>query len=369
MPRKPNTAHQCEHIKQNGEQCQRYANHRNPTLDAWFCAPHKKSSTVPGRPALSKNTRSYRAQKKRQRTRKSAEDCVFTTKRGILCKAPVVSRLDDGRNVCKHHLEVYRKVDEQQRKEMEAVAVDSLIDVRALGKRRMADATVTRRHVVDMPDIEDQLELLDKEDKKRGNKIRFRQPDPTKIGNVKSAFFGVDVEYYTPEFKVDYVYMLISSIRRSEAQVNILFQQLQRIEDEENEIKEIESRGTNVVDGKMIQFQNKTIRHATPVELKIKLMEALAKAETHHAKLLKQMEELPLTCLMVMRKLGVRWDREASMMVINKLEKEHNQVLTDFGMLDVEPIPPIPLSQALEVVNEDPKMAKSLKKLMQDDDW
>lgn len=367
-PRK--TAHQCEHITRTGEQCNRGATIRVPQLDMWLCAQHKKHKKLPGREPMSEGVRAYRAQKRKRNLRRSLLKCCFVSKDGSLCNGVVSKRFDDGRDCCKYHWDLWETLSPEEREMMESAAVESIIDNRLATKTARFRMNLSRRQVLDLPDIEDQLELLDQEDQKHGHKIKFKEaPINPKSGVKKHGFFGIDVEYYTPEFKVDYVYMLIQSIRRSEAQVNILFQQLQRIEDEEEKLKETVNKGTSIVEGKHISFENKSTRHAIPIELKLKLVESLTKAEAHHAKLLKQMEELPLTCLMVMRKLGVRWDRDASMMVINKIEKENKQILSDFGALDVAPAQPIELKQAMEIIQEDPKMAKNLKKVMQDDDW
>lgn len=343
---------------------------RVPSLDIWVCAQHRKNSEKKGRTALTKSERAYRVKKKKRNIRRNLLKCAFVSKDGTQCNGVAAKRFDDGRNCCNYHWELWHKLKPEEQELLEAGSVDVMMGERLFSKSQRFKGNLTRRQVVEMPDIEEQLELLDKEDQKHGHKIKFKEaPVNPKTGVKKHGFFGLDVEYYTPDFKVDYVYMLIQSIRRSEAQVNILFQQLQRIEDEEALMKETVNRGTSIVEGKHIQFENKTIRHAVPIELKLKLVESLTKAETHHAKLLKQMEELPLTCLMVMRKLGVRWDRDASMMVINKIEKENKQVLSDFGALDVAPVQQMPLADAMEIIQEDPRMAGKLKKVMQDDDW
>lgn len=335
----------------------------------WVCAQHRKVRSAPGRPEITASVRASRAVRKKLNLRRNMLKCAFVNKDGSLCNGLVGKRLDDGRDCCNYHYVLWRDMSPEDREVWEAGSVEAIMEKRLFPHSLRFKQNHSRRQVVDLPDIEEQLDLLDKEDQKRGHKIKFKEAPTTNGGVKKRGFFGLDVEYYTPEFKVDYVYMLIQSIRRSEAQVNILFQQLQRIEDEEQELKETINKGTSIVEGKHISFENKTTRNAVPIELKLKLVESLTKAETHHAKLLKQMEELPLTCLMVMRKLGVRWDRDASMMVINKIEKENKQVLSDFGALDVAPTQPMPLEQALEIVQEDPKMAAKLKSVMQDDDW
>ncbi len=378
MGRRRTTEYRCSHIMGDGVQCERGGTWRDQMNDRWLCGRHKNSGkragVQPGSERLTKGQRIYRRQLKRKRRKKGVLDCDFATAAGHPCQAPVSQRLEDGRNVCQHHWRLLQNLDPIDQNKMELAAVDSLLDrkINKVKKRRDV-VSLTRRQVVDMPDIEEQIEKLEEYNAKQPTKIQFREPPKPKIndkGQSKLAFFGIDVEHYTPEFKVDYVYMLIAAIRRTEAVVNILFQQLQRIEAEEQELKEVHEEGKMpTMNGGMADYNKKITRNATPVELKIKLLEALSKHESRYASLLKQMEELPLTCLMVMRKLGVRWDREAAVMVVNKLEKENKQILSDFGALDVKPEAPLSIKEAMDIVQHDPSIMKGLKPLMADDGW
>ena len=284
----------------------------------------------------------------------------------------VTTRLDDGRRACKHHLSYMRSLDEHERQAMEERSVEGIMNQRILALAKMDNMA---RKVVGMPDIEEQMSVLDSlADAKDDHTIKFKkQIDPAmhpnmRTGVKRSPFLGIDIEHYTPEFKYDYIYMMMQSIRRAEAHVNIYSQQLQRIEAEEAILMQTKREGSMIADGKVVDFSNTETRYAIPIELKIKLMDNLTKAEAHLAKLLKQMQETPLAALMVLRKMGVRWDREAAMMVLNKVEKQEGQILTDFGGI-AAPLEPVDLPKAIELVAEDPKMMKTLKTLATDDDW
>ncbi len=307
------------------------------------------------------------------RSRTGAMKCAFSTKTGDLCQSKVTKHLADGRPACWYHYKSLERASELDASLLETISVDTIMEKRAPA---LKGTKVNERRAINLPDIEEQLDKLDElADKMDDGRVRFKGDEAKdtnpKLGSgvKKSAFYGIDVEYYTPEFKYDYVYMLMKAIRRAEAQVNIYYQQLKRIEDEEAELKSTDRSGTMMTDGGLVEFKNKEVRHSVPIELKLKLMDNLTRAESHYAKLLKQLQELPLIALMVLRKMGVKWDREAAMMIINKIEKQEGQVLTDFGVINADDTPTIGLEQMSEMVQQDPKMAASFKRIATDDDW
>lgn len=133
-------------------------------------------------------------------------------------------------------------------------------------------------------------------------------------------FHGLDIEFYTPEYTDDHLATLNQAIRRISAVINVLFSQLQKIEQEEDLLKTTETEGTNVVDGAVVEFSHKTKRHANALELKMRTIDTLAKQEARLADLLKQREGLLLNALSLMRKLGIKWSKEAGQMVIAAIE-------------------------------------------------
>lgn len=81
-------------------------------------------------------------------------------------------------------------------------------------------------------------------------------------------------------------------------------------------LKVTEHRGTQMVNGKEMEFENTLIRHSTPTEIRLKLFDTMTKAEQHYASLLKQKESLLVTALSIMRKLNIKFSREAGQMVV-----------------------------------------------------
>jgi len=369
----------CQIKKQDGTDCERWAKYRVLEPAIWVCGMHKRGIQ---RKEQSDRNREKRTQfrkraklKKLEKIRKrlGAVKCAFSTKTGDLCQGKVTKKLEDGRMCCWYHYKSLERASDTDTVLLETMSVDTLMEKRI---KPLKGSRNDVRRVINLPDIDDQLEKLDElADKMDDGRVRFRKEndintDPnTGSGVRKSAFYGIDVEYYTPEFKYDYVYMLMKAIRRAEAQVNIYYQQLRRIEEEEAELKSTDRSGTMATENGLVEFKNREVRHSVPVELKLKLMDNLTKAESHYAKLLKQLQELPLIALMVLRKMGVKWDRDAAMMIINKIEKQEGQVLTDFGVINADDTPKIGLETMSELVQQDPQMAKSFRRLATDDDW
>lgn len=369
----------CQIKRQDGTDCERWAKWRVLDPPIWVCGMHKRGIQ---RKEESDRHREKRTQfKKRQKSQKlerirrrlGAVKCAFSTKTGDLCQGKVTKRLEDGRMCCWYHYKSLERASSLDVAMLETMSVDTLMEKRIQPlKGSRSDA----RRVINLPDVEEQLDRLDEmADKMDDGRVRFRKEndintDPnTGSGVKKSAFYGIDVEYYTPEFKYDYVYMLMKAIRRAEAQVNIYYQQLRRIEEDEAELKSTDRFGTMATDSGVVEFKNREVRHSVPIELKLKLMDNLTKAEAHYAKLLKQLQELPLVALMVLRKMGVKWDREAAMMIIGKIEKQEGQVLTDFGVINADDTPTIGLETMSEMVQQDPQMAQKFRRLASDDDW
>lgn len=382
--RKPKNPHKCCATKLDGTPCTRYGMHRVVELDLWLCSPHKKwlppeirQEIAEGKRAQIKSRKDYQERKRRfhHRRMKGAKTCFFTSKSGVPCVGVVVARLPDGRDCCNYHRQEYLKADCLDQDLMDQMAVDHWFKKRVnLIKRPDKNTEFSRLRVLNMPELEEQVQvLMEREQEFQANAIRFKGERRTiEAGTQKSAFYGIDVEYYTPQWEYEPYEILLRAIRRAEAQVNILFQQLQRIEQEEEQLKKIEVYGSQIVEGKKMDYENVTRRHATPIELKMKLIDNLTKAEAHYARLLKQMEDMPMVALMVMRRLGVRWDRAAAQMVINQIDQKNMKAIVGSGALEMEEaqaIKPLSVQSALELVSEDATKAKKLVELMGDKQW
>lgn len=374
--RTPSINHRCcWQSSREDKGCTRWARYRNAKLDLWLCFNHRnwvpgvKAGPVPQENQAFKIQRSY----KKRNFIGNLDVCFCVTREAVACRRFPTKRLPDGRRLCDRHFIVWQKSDELERQTMSNMAVDNMMARRV---KLLRFAQVPDRRVVNMPDEREQYEELDKRaDATDDFTIKFKEaPKNIDVRNLtgkhRSAFFGIDIDYYTPEFKYDYMYMLMQAIRRSEAQINIYFQQLQRIENEEQELMQTIREGTMVGEKGIMEFKNTEVRKAIPIELKLRLMDNLTKAEAQYSKLLKQLQELPLVALMVLRKMGVKWDREASMMVLDKIEKSEGQILSDFGAIPQAITPTdLPLEKQIELVQADPAMAAKLKNIAQDDDW
>jgi hypothetical protein len=132
-------------------------------------------------------------------------------------------------------------------------------------------------------------------------------------------------------------------LRRQLAIINVLMHQLMRIEAEEGEIKMTHISGTNIIDGKEMSFENVTTRHVTPYEIKLKLMDSLARHEKNYAALLRQREELLVTCVMIMRRFGVQWDPTAGRMIAEAIQKGSSAIN---ALPDLRPGLPITINES-----------------------
>ena len=167
-----------------------------------------------------------------------------------------------------------------------------------------------------------------------GHKIKFL-PGGFKHGET-SQYAGVDFDYYSKDYKNDHIYLVDQAIRFAYGKVHILYQQLERIEEEEEQLKVTERRGSQMSDGEVIDFDNTEIRHVTPYEVKIKLFDSMTKAEAHLASLLKQKEQLLVTCLNVLRKLNIKFSREAGQLVVAAIDRKIIEQATDSTPLPLQ---------------------------------
>lgn len=155
-------------------------------------------------------------------------------------------------------------------------------------------------------------------------------PSPMK----KADFVGIDIDFYTPDFKDDYFLLLNSMIKRKHAICNILMQQLLKMEDEEETIKLIETYGEQIVDGEAVSFQNITKRHATPIELKLKLLETLNKHEKEYRELLKQRADLLPNAILILKRYGIKFDKKSGMMIVDLLSRIDASNMEAVGAID-----------------------------------
>lgn len=206
--------------------------------------PGVKAGPVPQENQAFKIQRSY----KKRNFIGNLDVCFCVTREAVACRRFPTKRLPDGRRLCDRHFIVWQKSDELERQTMSNMAVDNMMARRV---KLLRFAQVPDRRVVNMPDEREQYEELDKRaDATDDFTIKFKEElkniDVRNLTGKHRSAFGIDIDYYTPEFKYDYMYMLMQAIRRSEAQINIYFQQLQRIENEEQELMQTIREGTMV---------------------------------------------------------------------------------------------------------------------------
>jgi hypothetical protein len=348
---------QCQALRVNGFPC----GNKAALMAIWreqeiqLCSHHKdwRPDNHTGRSShLPKLTKREKEEREKIRKR-NAERCVHPNKSGDICQSMVARRDDAQRPWCYYHWVQLSKATPEQKAHIEQRVLEFQLLMASGGKIDDSEHLKTgkRPMVKDMPSMEEQLDKLEEmaqsdaeiktiQAKPGGTAFLQRKTKARGLTLGKSQFLGIDIEHYTPDFKYDFLFLLFKQIRRAEAVVNILAEMLFKIEQEEEQLKLVETKGTMMNDqGNPVEFHNVTTRHVTPVETKLLLVDKLTKQEMHLAKLLKQLEELPLTCLTVFRKMGVKWDRKAAMMVVDAIESEKMKDVEGYADVDVEALP------------------------------
>ena len=147
-------------------------------------------------------------------------NCSFRNLRGEQCKAPVsISDPVTGYHFCANHKRLYDADPDM----MNTVHVEGFIDKAAADAGRSSEVEYPERYMDnnDMPELEEQLEAVDKVAEKYGEtprRIRMKRPGAglTKEagdGSVSpsyKAFHGIDVEYYTPNRQLQHIFFFIN---------------------------------------------------------------------------------------------------------------------------------------------------------------
>lgn len=356
-PVEPRTVALCQATKMNGYPCGSKAIHEvhynGDVLQ--LCRYHVdwRPETHKGRVFRNRKMTNREKRKRDVLRKRTAERCVNPNKNGEVCQAPVTKREGD-RPFCYYHWRQYVNASAEQRSLLDQRMIEAEL-FRAAGQPVSDEEDIKagkRRFVADMPDDAEQLAEIAARMPVHGSDhpqaIQFREAKPRGMTLGKAQFLGIDVEHYTPDFKYDFISLLYDQIRRAHAVIRVLEEQLMRIEAEEESLKRVETHGTMMNDkGQPVEFNNTTTRHVTPIETKLLLIDKLTKHEAHLAKLMKQLEELPVTCLSVFRKMGVKWDRQAAQMVIDAIETDK---LKTVESLDVQALP-TSRPEVLQVVN------------------
>jgi hypothetical protein len=155
-----------------------------------------------------------------------------------------------------------------------------------------------------------------------------------KHGGFSDVVEVLDLDYYAPDYKNDHVYLLDLAIRRAHAKVNMLFRMLAEVEENAENVKMTEMEGEvplvvgdGIASGRQWRRDKKHIDYYT---LRLKVHEQLEKAEANYAKLMKQKEDLVLTALLVLKREGIRFSREAAMMVLKVSREAENKSLDGY---------------------------------------
>ena len=144
-------------------------------------------------------------------------------------------------------------------------------------------------------------------------------------GGVKASFRSIDIGYYTQGFVDDYFVLLNQKIRRQHAICNIIMHQLLRIEEEEEMLKLTETYGEQMIEGVPVQFASTQKRHATPFDIKLKLLDTWQKHEKEYRELLKQRADTLVNALLILKRYGLKFDHKAAMIVVEVLQRQDQQ--------------------------------------------
>jgi hypothetical protein len=109
---------------------------------------------------------------------------------------------------------------------------------------------------------------------------------------------------------------------------------------EEDLINTVEQTGCNVVDGKQVDIHIITKRHATFKELAVKMFSERTKAMKSLQDLLKHQSTMLVTCVLMLQKYGIKFDHEAGMLVLNKIEEQDRE--SRQGFYEYNPALPLP---------------------------
>lgn len=267
--------------------------------------------------------------------RHMGKKCGFLNANGDQCSASVC--FTDGRGIhyCSPHK--MRYFQEGYGREMDGMAVNKEIE-------KLAKAKGVKLSQGELPDAAQLAKKIDDAERQMliepvtpegaaAHRIRFGQHG-TKHGEHSKYVELLDLDYYAPDYKDDHIYLLKLQIRRTQARVNLYFKMLWEIENAEKDVKTTETTGKipigtpyGVETGDMQQTQ---VRHIDYYTLRLKVLGELDKAENTLAKLLKQQEELMITALLVLKREGVIFSRDAAMMVLAQARKEDDKPLKEY---------------------------------------
>lgn len=312
----------CQVLKANGSACCSYATHEDDQ-GRRVCFAHYRRGGRPfkeplakklsgdsgakiGRPKKGKNGLG-KTKVQSKKLKRGKRQCDFLTKEGKRCRSQVLCKVENGQYACRTHWKEYRSSDEVK-KEMEAKVISARV-------QEIAKAKQVKPVELD-PDILEKAEMP--------TKItitgRSNPRSNTKMGENTVILGAVKVE------------IPVSFPERLEARIKMAWEKLAwmnawlaKWNEEEERINTTETHGTQIVDGEPMDFRTITRRHATFAELAIKMMDAQTKAEKVLDDLLKQQQNLLITSVLLLEKMGYKFDHEAGMVMLADVEKARRQ--------------------------------------------
>jgi hypothetical protein len=236
--------------------------------------------------------------------KRSKRQCDFLTQDGQRCKAVVLCRVDNGQFACRHHHRLYKDSTEQA-KEMEA----------AVFSKRVSD--IAKQKKVKPPQEVD-VSVLEKAQVPENITLHAKS---IAHGNTRTGKNVVIIGREQVSIPSSFPERLEARIQMAWDKLAWMNAWLTQWNKEQDIINTVETRGTSVYEGQQVPFETITIRHATFAELAIKMMDAQTKAETVLDKLLAQQQNLLMTSVMTLERMGYKFDHEAGMVMLAQIER------------------------------------------------
>lgn len=311
--------------------------------------------------------------------KRSDKRCSFVNARNTECMAQVCHTDEDGRNYCLTHKTMFYKqgLSSDMENKLVVTKLDAIAD--SMGRSQTWNPVDSGQVMdIDELDTDDKPELpksipVTAPKPKRVGKAREmiqwkEKPIDMKPANVTNGnfkhggyikqFAGLDFDYYAANFDNNQFHLMDEAVKLSYAWLNVLMHQLQQLELTEDELKMTEIWGSKEFEGNSVPFEENIRKHAAPMELKIKLFDSFKKAMDSFRGCLKDRMELLPTALLVLRSFGIKFDKQAGMMVLAISEKLDQEELQRRGLVD-NPGAPLPVDALVEEAHKE----------LTDDDW